>query len=119
MNCNRARFPSLHYRKAELSKMRRKDCATPSPFGRRWPEGPDEGGSLALTRRFAAPAPRGRGTSAKPGSILGIACKPRSAWISGDSPDARRGRALDSNLLTAFVRAALFFLFWFPLYAGA
>src|SRR5262249_29045412 len=50
---------------AELSRMRPKDCASPSPFGRRWPEGPDEGRSFALTRRFAAPSPRGRGTSRK------------------------------------------------------
>src|SRR5215831_15889915 len=40
-----------------------KDCASPSPSGRRWPEGPDEGRSIALTRRFAAPSPRGRATS--------------------------------------------------------
>jgi len=33
--------------------------------GRRTPEGPDEGRSFALTRRFAAPSPRGRGTSRK------------------------------------------------------
>src|SRR5262249_32705838 len=31
-------------------------------LGRRWPEGPDEGRSFALTRRFAAPSPGGRGT---------------------------------------------------------
>src|SRR5215470_14491277 len=41
--------------------MHPKDCASPSPTGRRWPEGPDEGVSFALTRRFAAPSPRGRG----------------------------------------------------------
>src|SRR5215831_9693885 len=38
-----------------------KDWASPSPSGRRWPEGPDEGRSCTLTRRFAAPSPRGRG----------------------------------------------------------
>src|SRR5262245_5884494 len=52
-----------------------KACASPSPYGIRWPEGPDEGRSFALTRRFAAPSPRGRGTSRKP-------C---SAWISSNS----------------------------------
>src|SRR5215813_2042278 len=31
------------------------------------PEGPDEGRSFALTRRFAAPSPRGRGTSRQAG----------------------------------------------------
>src|SRR5215470_2435523 len=43
--------------------LRTKDWASPSPSGRRWPEGPDEGQSFALTRRFAAPSPKGRGPS--------------------------------------------------------
>src|SRR2546428_12352208 len=34
----------------------------PSPSGRRWPEGPDEGAFPALTPRFAPPSPKGRGT---------------------------------------------------------
>src|SRR5262245_31652076 len=38
-----------------------KDWARPSPSGRRSPEGPDEGKSFSLTRRFAAPSPGGRG----------------------------------------------------------
>src|SRR2546426_12611142 len=44
----------------------------PSPSGRRWPEGPDEGAFPALTRRFAPPSPKGRGTcpKQKPASIL-------------------------------------------------
>src|SRR6266700_6209251 len=33
----------------------------PSPSGRRWPEGPDEGAFPALTRRFAPPSPKGGG----------------------------------------------------------
>src|SRR5437867_4719298 len=37
----------------------------PSPSGRRWPEGPDEGAFPALTRRFAPPSPKGRGTCPK------------------------------------------------------
>src|SRR5262252_9395322 len=40
----------------------RKGLHDASPCGRRWPEEPDEGRSLALTRRFAAPSPRRRGT---------------------------------------------------------
>src|SRR6266704_2934635 len=39
------------------------NCSSPS--GRRWPEGPDEGAFPALTRRFARPSPKGRGTSSK------------------------------------------------------
>src|SRR5262252_4538738 len=85
--------------------MRRKDCASPSPLGRRWPEGPDEGRSLTLTRRFAAPSPRGRGTLRKIGFHFENACKPCSAWISGDSPKViwtglplRRGGHADLTL---------------------
>ena len=43
-------------------KISRNGGSCPSPSGRRWPEGPDEGAFPALTRRFAPPSPKGRGT---------------------------------------------------------
>src|SRR5215467_100344 len=50
---------------------------------------PGEGGPkgrmrahLALTRRFAAPSPGGRGTREKPVPHLRTGCNPHSAWIT-------------------------------------
>src|SRR5438128_3021363 len=52
----------------------------PSPSGRRWPEGPDEGAFPALTRRFAPPSPKGRGTP-ETGFQLGNPMKPASILL--------------------------------------
>src|SRR2546427_8113643 len=63
------RIPLLHHTGVQISRNR---GSCPSPSGRRWPEGPDEGAFPALTRRFAPPSPKGRGTcpKQKPASIL-------------------------------------------------
>src|SRR2546427_11243428 len=56
------RIPLLHHTGVQISRNR---GSCPSPSGRRWPEGPDEGAFSALTRRFAPPSPKGpkgRGT---------------------------------------------------------
>src|SRR6266581_7384977 len=52
----------------------------PSPSGRRWPEGPDEGAFPALTRRFAPPSPKGRGTP-ETGFQIGNPMKPASILL--------------------------------------
>src|SRR5262249_18650600 len=42
--------------------MRRKDCASPSPFGRRWPEGPVEGRLKPSPAASRHPLPEGEGS---------------------------------------------------------
>src|SRR6266699_2471452 len=54
----------------------------PSSSGRRWPEGPDEGAFPALTRRFAPPSPKGRGTFREQVSQIEDSLKPHQACFS-------------------------------------
>src|SRR6266508_161209 len=65
-----------------------------SPKGRSLNKGPDEGPFPALTRRFAPPSPKGRGTSPKQVSKIENPMKPASVLLL----ERTASRNLDKSL---------------------
>src|SRR6266699_5966554 len=70
----------------------------PSPSGRRWPEGPDEGAFPALTRRFAPPSSKGRGTFREQVSQIEDSVKPHQAYFADPRKNAVTDRAYSSAI---------------------
>jgi hypothetical protein len=60
--------------------------ACPSPSGRRWPEGPDEGPFSPSPAASRHPLPEGEGRREKRVLHLRTGCNPQSAWITDERP---------------------------------